>query len=89
MVVNNGHYGGAMEGQTSGLYRIANFCERHRSEGWTEPSLRWIIFNSATNGLDAAGAVVRQGRRVFIDEPKFFSWLRSSRAPSSRVVEAA
>lgn len=64
---------------STGLYRPGKFVERHQSEGWTEPSIRWLLFNSRENGLDEAGAIVRLGRRVFIDETKFYSWLRSQR----------
>jgi len=64
------------------LYRPRQFVVRHASEGWTEGSIRWLIFCAAANGLDDAGAIVRQGRRVFIDEERFFSWLRSVRVPT-------
>jgi len=37
--------------------------------------LRWQIFNERTNGLAASGAVLRVGRRVLIDEDRYFSWL--------------
>jgi hypothetical protein len=74
---------------SAGLYRPGKFVERHSGEGWTDPSIRWLIFNSESNGLDAAGAIVRQGRRVFIDEVKFFAWLRSSRVTTGRRESAA
>ena len=64
----------------SRMSRPAKFVERHADEGWTEASLRWLIFQAKQNGLEAAGAVVRQGRRVFIDEAKFYAWLRTNRA---------
>jgi len=46
--------------------------------------LRWQLNHSASNGLDAAGAVIRKHTRpnskrpiVYIDVPKYFAWLRS------------
>lgn len=42
---------------------------------FTPGQLRWWIFNSATNGLDSAGAIVRVGRRVYIDADRFDAWL--------------
>lgn len=44
---------------------------------FTQSSLRWMLFNRATNGLDAA--VVQIGRRVLIDEQAFVAWLRTHR----------
>lgn len=65
---------------STGAYRVRQFVERHRGEGWTEPAVRWLIFQARNNGLEDSGAIVRLGRRVFIDEPRFYGWLRSQRA---------
>lgn len=46
---------------------------------FTEGSLRWAIFNEKSNGLDRA--VVRLGRRVLIDVPKFNEWIDSNGLP--------
>ena len=64
------------------LFRPAKFVERHKEEGWTEPQIRWLIFQARQNGLEDAGAIVRNGRKVFIDELRFFAWLRKSRIPA-------
>jgi hypothetical protein len=61
---------------STGPVRIRRFVERHKAEGWTEPSVRWLVFKASENGLEDAGAIVRLGRRIFIDEVKFYSWLR-------------
>lgn len=37
--------------------------------------LRHRIFHEESNGLKKAGAIVRNGRRVLINEEKFFLWL--------------
>ena len=58
--------------------RVRQFVERHRSEGWTEPAMRWLIFKATENGLETSGAILRLGRRVLIDEVRFFDWLRGA-----------
>jgi hypothetical protein len=35
------------------------------------------IFHEDTNGLKKSGAIIRNGRRVLINEEKFFSWLEN------------
>ena len=50
---------------------------------WTEASLRWLRFKSATNGAAGAGVFIQQGRRVLLCKPAFFRWLRSQQ---TRVV---
>ncbi len=42
---------------------------------YTEPAIRWRIFNARSNGLEAAGAIIRDGRKIIIDEDKWFSAL--------------
>lgn len=42
---------------------------------FTEPQLRFWIFQSSQNGMAQAGAVVRIGRRVYIDPDGFDRWL--------------
>ena len=71
--------------QTPKLYVVAAFAERHQSFT-TQPALRNLILNAADrlnsrgekipgNGLAEAGVIVRLGRRVYIDEGRFFAWL--------------
>jgi hypothetical protein len=54
---------------------IKQFCERHPA--FTEGGIRHNIFHEKTNGLKKSGAIVRNGRRVLINEQKFFAWLES------------
>lgn len=42
-----------------------------------ENQLRWLIFNARENGLDDHGAIVRIGRRVYIDIDAFDRWIDS------------
>lgn len=44
---------------------------------FTEPQLRWWIFNAASNGLDQHRAIVRIGRRVYLDAQAFDRWIDS------------
>ena len=45
------------------------------STPFSEGQLRWWVFMSATNGLDDTSAVVRVGRRVYIDIDRFNDWI--------------
>ncbi len=45
------------------------------STPFSEGQLRWWIFSAASNGLDRADAVVRVGRRVYIDIDRFNDWI--------------
>ena len=41
---------------------------------FTQGGLRWMIFNAKSNGLNKA--ILKLGRRVLIDVPAFFEWIR-------------
>lgn len=43
----------------------------------TEPAIRWHLFNRELNGLTKSGAVIKVGRRVLLDLPKYIEWLKS------------
>ena len=64
------------------LYTIAQFSERHPfiSQG----GLRFQIFNSKDNDLEQLGALVRLGKRVLINEPKYFEWIDSQQDDSGK-----
>lgn len=55
------------------LFTVKQFADRNPA--FTVGGLRWQIFNSRVNGLDKAGAILRVGRKVLIDEDRFFAWL--------------
>lgn len=67
------------------LSTVRQFSEHHPA--FTAGSLRSLIFQAEPrktsrgdipgNGLAESGALVRLGRRVLIDEAKFFEWLES------------
>ena len=48
-----------------------------KQPAFTTGGLRSLIFNENTNGLAKAGAIVRIGRKVLIDEAKFFAWVEA------------
>ena len=47
------------------------------SSPFTEPQIRWWLHNRQTNGMEAAGACVRIGRRIYIDVDGFERWVAS------------
>jgi hypothetical protein len=49
------------------LIAIADKAKNGPSPG----AVRWWVFNEHNNGLAAADAVVRIGRRVYLDEDRF------------------
>jgi len=66
------------------LFTVEQFSARRQA--WTQQSLRNLILNAEDrlnsrgeripgNGLAEAGAIVRVGRRVLIDEQAFFRWI--------------
>jgi hypothetical protein len=69
----------AIHEQSRGPVRLRQFVERHINEGWTEAALRWLVFQAKANGLEESGAILRVGRRIFIDEALFYAWLRGQR----------
>lgn len=84
------------ENEAPVLYTVAQFADKHRT--WTtQPALRNLLLNArdrfnsrgekvAGNGLDAAGAIVRIGRRILIDEGRFFAWLTSQQAQQRKAA---
>lgn len=85
------------EASIRNLSTVARFSERYPA--WTQPAVRGLILNSEDrqnsrgeripgNGLAEAGAIVRVGRRVLIDEEKFFEWIAAQQRRASRKVAA-
>ena len=59
------------------LSTVQQFCLKHSfiSQG----GLRFQIFNADNNGISSFGAIVRMGRKVLIDESRYFEWGESLR----------
>ncbi len=65
-----------MNEQTSWAYlTVQQFTEKNKA--FTTGGLRALIFNEHSNGLAQSGAIVRIGRKVLIDEAKFFGWVQA------------
>lgn len=77
-----------MAHQQPQLRTVKQFAEAHPA--FSQGSLRWLIFNANSrphnhgqvdgNGMEQA--LVRVGRRVLIDETKFFEWITSQQGGS-------
>lgn len=57
------------------LLTVSQFAEKHPFV--TQGGLRFQIFKAKENGLEKSGALVRLGRRVLIDEAKYFYWIEN------------
>ena len=60
---------------STNYFSVNQFTKKHPA--FTTGGLRALIFNEHTNGLTEYGAIARIGRKVLIDEAKFFSWVES------------
>lgn len=54
---------------------VNQFCDKHKA--FKLGGVRGQIFNEDKNGLKKSGAVIRNGRKVLINESKWFSWLEA------------
>lgn len=61
---------------TSYSYLTVNqLCEKHKA--FKVGGVRSQLFYADKNGLKESGAIVRQGRKILINEPRWFSWIES------------
>jgi hypothetical protein len=58
---------------TPSLLTVNQFVATHKA--FTSGGIRALIFNENSNGLAKSGAVTRVGRKVLINEEKFFAWV--------------
>ena len=58
---------------TPTLLTVTQFAQKHPA--FPIGGLRFRIFNEHQNGLAKSGAIIRNGRRVLIDEAKFMQWV--------------
>ncbi len=54
---------------------VKQFCQRHQA--FSEGGIRHNIFYEKANGLAESGAIIRIGRKILINESKFFTWVES------------
>ena len=57
------------------LSNVSQFVAKNQA--FTNGGVRALIFNEHSNGLAESGAIIRIGRKVLIDEAKFFAWVES------------
>ncbi len=68
------------------LLTVDQFSKKHPA--FPVGGLRWMLFHSTerkdskgrripSNGMEEAGVIVRVGRKVLLDEERFFAWLDS------------
>lgn len=55
------------------LSTLKQFIANHPA--FTEGGMRSLVFNEHSNGLAMSCVIVRIGRKVLIDEAKFFAWV--------------
>lgn len=72
-------YSSGGDSGNSTLLSVKDFCGKHKS--FKISSLRWLIFNRATNGLSETGAVLNIGRRIYLSEGRFLGWVDSQNKP--------
>lgn len=65
-----------MESTHPTFLTVRQFSERHPA--FSEGSLRWLIFNSGDprRNVDLSPAIIKVGRRVYLDEAAFFTCLK-------------
>lgn len=72
-----------MTNQPQWSYLTVNqLSENHPA--FTLGGLRSLIFNESQNGLASSGSIVRIGRKVLIDEAKFFHWIESQQTSAKK-----
>ncbi len=54
---------------------IAQFCALNPA--FKPGGVRGLISNETTNGLKESGAIVRIGRKILIDNAKWFAWVEA------------
>jgi len=54
---------------------VNQLCDKHKA--FKIGGVRSQIFNEEENGLKESGAIVRSGRKILINESKWFAWLEA------------
>jgi hypothetical protein len=60
------------------ILTIKQFVEKHKFISYA--GLQNQLFHRQTNGLNVSGAIIKLGKRVLINEEKFFEWLNTYKA---------
>jgi hypothetical protein len=59
------------------LQTIAQFCA---DTPFSEHTVRWWVFQAGHNGLAEIGAIIRIGRRVYLDSERIEEWINTKQA---------
>ena len=51
--------------------------------GLSVDGIRKDVSRARENGLEDSGAIIRRGRRVLIDDEKYFDWMRGRSHPAA------
>lgn len=70
---------------TRNLKTVSQFAS---GSPFTEAQVRWWIFNERRNGMDDHGAVVRIGKRVYIDTAAFDRWVDAQQVQVAQAEHA-
>ncbi|MEQ1637821.1 MAG: hypothetical protein ABL903_14145 [Methylococcales bacterium] len=70
------------EQQTFSYLTVNQFCDKHPA--FKVGGVRDKIFHSETNGLAKSGAIIRDGRKVLINETKWFQRLEAQNQGSGK-----
>ncbi len=57
------------------LLTIKQFSKKYPA--FPEGGIRHRIFHAESNGLAKSGTIIRNGRRILINEERWFAWLES------------
>lgn len=68
---------------TRKLMSVADFAA---SSPFSESSVRWYVFQAEQNGLAKHNAIVRVGRRVYIDPQGFERWIDAQQPASQQAA---
>ncbi len=55
------------------LLTVAKFCNKY--DFISEGGLRYQIFNRKNNGLEKSEAIIKLGKKIIINVPKYFDWV--------------
>ncbi len=57
------------------ILTVKQFPEKYPA--FPNGAIRNLIFHGSSNGLNDSGAIIRIGRKILINEVKFFEWLNN------------
>jgi len=74
----------AIESVPRDLHTLAQFSGKFPA--WSVPSLRFHVFHAKQNGMEEQGVILRVGRRLYVSESRFFSWVAAQQHSGKRAA---